>query len=77
MSNSSENYKEVFSGDITQVQIVKGFLESQGIECWLKDEIMGTLFPWVVNPAGSSPIKILVKGEDIEEAVSLLKEKGN
>ncbi|MGB9747699.1 MAG: DUF2007 domain-containing protein [Bacteroidales bacterium] len=65
---------EVFAGTSAQATIVKSILESAGIYCFLKDDIMGTLFPWYTSPGGGGAVKVFVSDADFEEARAIVAE---
>jgi len=65
---------EVFAGTYAQATIVKSILESAGIYCFLKDDIMGTLFPWYTSAGGAGAVKVFVSDADFEEAKTIVAE---
>lgn len=52
--------------------IVLGRLESEGINCWLRDENTVTIDPILTNAVGG--IKLMVAAPEAERAIELLKE---
>ena len=54
----------------TEADIIKGFLESQGIPCLLRGRIIQSIYPIITDGLGE--IKILVPEEDYETAKKLL-----
>lgn len=65
---------EVFAGTSAQATIVQSILESAGIFSFLKDDIMGTLFPWYSAPGGAGAVKVFVSDADFEEARAIVAE---
>ena len=59
---------EVYSGTAWHAGMVKSLLESEGIEAFLRDEIMGTLNPWWTAPGGAGSVRVFVSGLDYEKA---------
>ena len=59
--------------DTAQMAVPKSLLESEGIECFVRDEYMGQLHPAVNNADG---IKLQVKEEDAERAADILMKGG-
>ena len=57
-----------------QAHLIKTKLESEGIEVFLKNELITQLAPHHTEPGG--PIKLQVLEKDAEAAVRLLKENG-
>lgn len=58
----------VYTGTIAEADVLKGLLEVNGIPAFLQGETMASLAAWYVAPAGVRPIKVLVAGENAEEA---------
>ena len=56
----------------SEVQILKSFLESQDIDCCLQDEYAADILPGLPNIG----VKLLVRENDLEVAISLIKEGG-
>ncbi|GAB6011920.1 putative signal transducing protein [Viscerimonas tarda] len=59
---------------ITSLGIVKSYLESEDIECFVKDEFMGTVYAGM--GVSSLSIKLQVRDSDVEKAIQLLIEGG-
>jgi hypothetical protein len=57
-----------------ELAIVRGRLEFEGIECFVKDEFTAQVNPFYSNAIGG--IKLQVKESDLENAVEILKELG-
>jgi len=57
-----------------QVYIIKARLESEGIECFIKDELTIQTDPFLSNAIGG--IKLQVKEEDVADAVKILDAEG-
>ena len=64
---------EVWSvqGD-AEAEIVRGFLERNGIECLLSSDIPHSVYPFSVDGLGE--VRILVRPEDARDALQLLEE---
>ncbi len=65
---------EVFAGNIAEVGLVQSLLDKDGIQSWLKDEIMGTMNPWYTSPGGAGAIKVLVLKADFDQAKFIVEE---
>jgi hypothetical protein len=59
---------QVFAGSATEAAMVKSLLENAEIQAFLKDEIFGTLEPWVTGPGGAGAVKVIVSSADAEKA---------
>ena len=64
----------VFAGTATQAAMVKSLLENAEIQAFLKDEIFGTLEPWVADAGGAGPVKVIVSSADAERAQQVVEE---
>lgn len=53
--------------------VARSVLESEGIYCFVKDEIMSQLYPMFGGVGGA---KLQVRGEDAEKAIAILIEGG-
>lgn len=51
--------------------LAKGLLESENINCWLKDEMTVTVQPFLIN--GQNGIKLMVAEPQMERALQILK----
>ncbi|NDV45783.1 DUF2007 domain-containing protein [Paludibacter sp. 221] len=56
------------------LHLVKSYLESEGIKCFAKDELVNQVYPMATNAMGG--IKLQVPADQAEEAVRLLIEGG-
>ncbi|MCD8031287.1 MAG: DUF2007 domain-containing protein [Bacteroides sp.] len=61
---------EVFAGSPWEAELIKGLLESQGIQAVLKDGILGTLTPYI-----SPEVAVLVNQENYESAIELIRNR--
>jgi hypothetical protein len=57
--------------EATEAEIIKGFLESEGIPCYFRGQILHSLYPIFVDGLGE--IKIFVPKKDLKTALALLK----
>ena len=57
-----------------EVAIIRGRLESEGITCFVKDELTVQVNPFYSNAIGG--VKLQVKESDLNQAVEILKETG-
>ena len=58
---------EIFSGTSWQAGMVKNLLENEGIDSYIKDEIIGTMAPWYLNP-GPGSVTVVVSSLDFDKA---------
>ena len=59
---------EIFAGTPWHAAMLKSLLENAGIEAFLIDEAIGTMAPWWAAPGGAGSVKVMVSGQDIENA---------
>ena len=56
-----------------EAEVIKGYLESNGIECIFQSQVVHSVHPFTVNGLGE--VKIMVAEEDFERAKHLMEEK--
>jgi len=64
----------VFAGTAMEATMVKSLLENAEIQAFLKDEVFGTLEPWVTGPGGAGAVKVMVSSVDAENAKIVVEE---
>lgn len=75
MSNIDENAPViVYDGTYLDAAIVKSMLEDANIECFFKDELMGTLAPWDVVGGGAGAVKLVVANHNYVLASQIVEE---
>ena len=67
-----ENWKLLLKTDPNQGEIIRGRLESSGIEVRLDQEAIGKIYGFTVDGLGE--VKVYVPKDKIEEAQKILKE---
>ncbi len=73
MTNKKEfDLVQIFAGTTVQAQMVQSILKSEGIEAFLKDEYMGTLFPFHTAPGAAGSVKVVVPNQDYEAAKKIV-----
>ncbi len=65
---------EIFAGSQWEVELLKTLFENANIEAFLKDDIIGTTFPWHASGGGANPIKIIISSKDYDRALIILEE---
>ena len=65
---------QIFAGTAMDANIVKSLLENAEIEAFLKDEFIGTIFPWHAASGGAGAVKIFVSNIDYENAIAVVEE---
>lgn len=71
-----EDLKEVARvWEQTEAEIIKGFLESEGIPCYFRSQILHSIYPIFVDGLGE--IKIFVPAKDFDTARELLQNREN
>jgi predicted transcriptional regulator len=68
---------EVFCGTIWEAEMVKSLLENAEIEVFLKDEINGTMVPWVTSAGGVGSVKVVVSSLDYEKSRMIVEQYEN
>jgi len=65
---------EVFAGTPWQAELLKSLLADSEIESFIKDGIMGTLYPWYSAPGGVGAVRVFVSETDAEKARVIIDE---
>jgi hypothetical protein len=64
---------EIYSGTDWQAQMVKNLLENEGINCYITNEIIGTIAPWYITP-GAGSVSVVVSSFDYQRAKAIVDE---
>jgi predicted RNA-binding Zn-ribbon protein involved in translation (DUF1610 family) len=73
--NSTEQFKTVLTFTYpSEMVVVRGRLEADGIECFVQDELTIQVNPFYSNAIGG--VKLQVKESDYESAVEILRQRG-
>ena len=56
-----------------EAEVIKGYLESNGVECLFQSQVVHSVHPFTVNGLGE--VKIVVREEDYEKAKRLMEER--
>lgn len=65
---------EIFTGNVWQAGILRGLLEDAGIKVYLRDEINGTIFPFLTSFDGAGVVRVVVASSDYETANKIANE---
>jgi hypothetical protein len=76
-TNDEIRSTEVFAGTPWEAALIKSLLENAEIQAFLKDDIYGTLEPWVAAPGGAGAIKVIVSSVDVEKAKQVVDDYEN
>ncbi|MBC7399544.1 MAG: DUF2007 domain-containing protein [Mucilaginibacter sp.] len=63
---------QIFAGTAVDAGFVKSLLESEGVEAYGQNELMGTIAPWQVSGGNFNAVQILVAAKDAEKAAEIL-----
>ena len=66
----------VFAGNIIEAEFVKSLLDGASIQCFLQNETIGTLAPFL-SPGGLSPVRVVVRASDVEKAQAIVDDYQN
>lgn len=73
MTNKKESdLVQIFAGTTLQAEMVKSLLQDSGIEAFLKDEHMGTMFPFHTAPGAAGSVKVVVSNRQYEKAKTVV-----
>ena len=73
-NNSKNNPVEVFAGTAWEVALVQSLLANAEIQTFLKDEINGTMVPWVTASGGAGSVKVIISNLDYDKAKIIVDE---
>ena len=62
--------KEVFEGSLWEAELIKGLLQTEDVDCMLRDETLGVVTSPYLTLGGN--VKILVNDEDFQRATSIV-----
>ncbi len=78
MEKQKHEMIEIFSGTPWEAEMVKNQLGNEGIEAFVIDSMMGTLFPWQTAPGGVGSVRVTISTLDYEKAKVVVEEyEGN
>ncbi len=63
---------EIFTGTVWQAGMLKNLLETADIKVYLRDEINGTIFPFLTSFDGAGVVKVVVASSDYEKAKEIV-----
>lgn len=70
-----------YAGNIVDVEFAKTLLDAEGIACYVQNQNMGTIMPWVSAPAGLGAVQLVIRAEDAERVrpiiEDMLKDEGD
>ncbi len=72
--NKNNNPVQVFAGTSLHSGMLQSLLDDAGIESFLKDDLMGTINPWVTEAGGVGAVKVLVSKRNAARAIQIVKE---
>lgn len=74
MKNTNDNWYTIATFTYpSEAQVLKSLLDAQGIEYFLKDEIVAEILPGLSNIGN---VELMVKEKDVETVIALMKEGG-
>ncbi|NLK56353.1 MAG: DUF2007 domain-containing protein [Bacteroidales bacterium] len=65
---------EIFTGTVWQAVMLKNLLEDAGIKVYLRNEINGTIFPFLTSFDGAGVVRVVVASSDYETANKIANE---
>jgi hypothetical protein len=72
MKTDESTFVTVFSGSSMDAEMMKQYLESNGVMATIRNQYMGTIAPWYVSGGGANPVDVEVLEHDKEAALALL-----
>jgi hypothetical protein len=71
-ANNDIESVEIFAGTIWQAEMAKSLLEDAEIQAFLKDEVNGTMLPWITSAGGAGSVKVVVSSLDSGKAKEIV-----
>lgn len=65
---------QIYAGTSLYAGMLQSLFVDAGIESFLKDDLMGTINPWVTEAGGVGAVKVLVSKNNAEKAILIVKE---
>ena len=62
----------IYRGNPIEAEMIKDFLNDNGVVATLKNQLMGSIAPWHVSPGGFNPVEIEILLKDREKALELI-----
>ena len=63
-----------YAGNIVEVEFAKSLLDAEGIPCFVQNQNMGTIMPWVAAPAGVGSVQLVIRAEDAERVRPIIED---
>ncbi len=57
-----------------ELALIRGYLEAEGVECFVQDEMMAQVYNFYSNAIGG--IKLQVREEDLDRAMRIMRDGG-
>ena len=66
----------VFAGTALDAGMVKSMLEEEGIQAFVKNELMSTIAPWQIELGGLGAAKVVVAVSNYDKAIQMINDFG-
>jgi hypothetical protein len=73
-SAQNNDLVKIFAGNPWQAGMVRSLLENAEINSFLKDEIIGNLYPWYTGAGGTASVSVFVASSDYTNAKIVVEE---
>jgi hypothetical protein len=73
-SNKKDDLVVAYAGNIVDVEFAKTLLDAEGIPCYVQNQNMGTIMPWVAAPAGLGAVQLVIRAEDVERVRPIIED---
>jgi len=64
----------LFTGSLWEAEIIQGLLRNASIESAIRDDVSGTIAPWLAASGGVDAVTLIVAQENLNQAQEVLKE---
>jgi hypothetical protein len=75
-TEDSDSPVVVFAGTALNAGMTKSMLEEEGIQAFIRNELMSSIAPWQIELGGLGAAKVVVANSNYDKATELIKSFG-
>jgi hypothetical protein len=73
-SNEKDDLVVAYAGNLIDVEFAKTVLDAEGIPCFVQNQNIGSLMPWVAAPAGLGSVQLVIRAGDAERVRPIIED---
>ena len=62
----------VFTGTTLDAGMIQSLLQQEGIQAFIKNELISSIAPWQIEPGGLGAAKVVVSASNKDQAVKII-----